>query len=117
MRDTLLLDRTDWDLTLDALGNIALASPPYAVVQDVSSAARLVRGELWYGGPDGVDHFDEALGQSQPTQVFRAQIVRAARRVPGVLSARAFLRRDASRILGGQIQIETTDGSFRSDFA
>ncbi|MGL5001661.1 MAG: hypothetical protein ACRDAM_01845 [Casimicrobium sp.] len=112
-----MLDRTDWDLTLDALGNIALASPPYSVVQDVSSAARLVRGELWYGGPDGVDHFDEALGKSQPTQVFRAQIVRAARRVPGVLSARAFLRRDASRILGGQIQIETTDGSFRSDFA
>ena len=117
MHDTLLLDRTDWDLTLDALGNIALASPPYAVVQDVSCAARLVRGELWYGGPDGVDHFDEALGKSQPTQVFRAQIVRAALRVPGVTSARAFLRRTSTRVLGGQIQIETRDGTFRSDFS
>ncbi len=116
MLDTLLLDRTDWDLTLDALGNIALASAPYAVVQDVSSAARLVRGELWYGGPDGVDHFDEALGRGAPTQVFRAQLVRAALRVPGVTSARAFLRRSANRVLGGQIQIETRDGSFRSNF-
>ena len=37
---TLLLDQTEWDLVLDASGNIALASPPYALAQDVASAVR-----------------------------------------------------------------------------
>ena len=38
MANTLLLDRTVWDLLLDGSGNIAIATEPYATAQDVASA-------------------------------------------------------------------------------
>ena len=46
---TLLLDRTTWDLCLDANGNIAMATGPYAIAQDVASAVR-----LWHDTTKGV---------------------------------------------------------------
>ena len=39
--NTLLLDLTNWDLLVDASGNIAVASDPYSVAQDVASAVRV----------------------------------------------------------------------------
>jgi hypothetical protein len=110
--DTLLLDRTPWDLALDALGNIALATEPYAVIQDVASACRLFTNELYYGGSQGIPYFREALGEFQPTQVLKARIVQAALGVPGVLTAKCFLTSDANRVIGGQVQITTADGPF-----
>jgi hypothetical protein len=49
---TLLLDRAIWDLSLDANGNIAIATGPYAIAQDVASAVR--RGELRHNTTKGV---------------------------------------------------------------
>ncbi len=40
MPKTLLLDTDEWDLVLDANGDIALADEPYAISQDVASAIR-----------------------------------------------------------------------------
>jgi len=37
---TMLLNPQTWDLTLDVDGNIALASNPYSVAQDIASAIR-----------------------------------------------------------------------------
>ncbi len=110
--DTMLLDRAPWDLALDALGNIALASEPYAIIQDVASACRLFIGELYYGGSQGVPYFQEALGEFQPTQVIKARIVQAALTVPGVLTAKCFLTTGPNRAIGGQVQITTADGAF-----
>ena len=45
MSKTLLLDLNAWDLVLDSSGNIALASEPYSVVQDVASALRTFAGD------------------------------------------------------------------------
>jgi len=109
--DTLLLDRDGWDLAIDAFGDIARASPPYATIQDVASAARLFNRELWYGGDKGVPYFEEALGQSIPTPLLKAQIDRAALSVPGVLTATTFLTTLDNRRLGGQIQITTAAGA------
>ena len=63
---TLLLDRTQWDLVQDANGNIALATEPYARAQDVASACRLFRGELWYDTAAGIPYFEDILGKSPP---------------------------------------------------
>jgi hypothetical protein len=41
-----LLDRSTSDLALDASGNIAVASAPYALAHDAASAIRLFAGEL-----------------------------------------------------------------------
>ena len=42
--NTLLLDTLRWDLCLDVHGNIAVASDPYSVAQDVASAIRTFSG-------------------------------------------------------------------------
>ena len=109
---TLLLNRDDWDLCIDASGDIAVASEPYSQVQDVASAARLFVGELYYGpAARGIPYFEEALGQPVPTQLLKSRLVAAAVAVPGVRSARCFLTSVTGRAIGGQIQIETDAGA------
>ena len=64
--NTLLLDRATWDLCLDAAGNIATASEPYALAQDASSAIRLFVSEAWYDTTQGIPYFTNILGQAPP---------------------------------------------------
>jgi hypothetical protein len=85
--DTLLLDTVLWDLTVDAAGNIARATEPYALAQDVSSAVRLFLGELWYDDTQGIDYKRKILGESPPLAVFQEYMVQAALTVPDVVSA------------------------------
>jgi len=71
--DTLLLDLDNWDLTVDAAGNWAVASPPYAIAQDVASAIKTfqlqagpndpVLGECWY------DNTRKSIGVGKPVPV------------------------------------------------
>ena len=84
---TLLLDVGLWDLTLDASGNIALASPPYALAQDVASACRTVLAEVYYDDTIGVDYFGLLFGKTPPIAVFQDQFVEATLTVPGVTKA------------------------------
>ena len=63
---TLLLDRTAWDLCLDSNGNIALASEPYSLAQDVASAVRLFLGECYYDTTKGIPYWTEVLGMLPP---------------------------------------------------
>lgn len=108
--NTLLLDRDDWDLTIDALDNIAMARAPYAILQDVASACRLFLGELYYGGAAGVSYFADVLGHPLPTSLLKSRLVEAALTVPGVISAEAFLTSGAGRSIGGQVQVVTDAG-------
>jgi len=64
--NTLLLDQTAWDLVIDSNGNIAMASPPYSLAQDVASAIKLFQGELWYDTSKGIPYFNEILGHMPP---------------------------------------------------
>lgn len=111
MASTLLLDREAWDLTVDAIGNIARADETYSTIQDVASACRLFQGELWYGGIDGIPYFDQILGKYQPIQVLKDGLVRAALSVPGVLAATVFLTAVVGRQISGQVQLVTTAGN------
>jgi hypothetical protein len=111
MATTLLLDRAGWDLALNASGDIALASEPYAQEQDVASMCRVFAGECYYDIARGVPYFEQILGQYQPIQVMKAQYEAAALLVPGVTAATVFLTDVIDRAIGGQIQIETTTGT------
>lgn len=109
---TLLLNLDGWDLCIDAIGNIAVASEPYSQVQDVASAARLFIGELYYGpAAKGIPYFQESLGRPVPTQLLKSRIVAAAVEVPGVNSASCFLTNVSNRTISGQIQIQTDAGT------
>lgn len=109
--NTLLLDRTAWDLVLDAAGNIAMASDPYAVAQDVASAIKLFKGELFYNKAPGVPYWEDILGHRPPLALVREHVQRAALTVPGVSGALCTLTRFEDRALAGYVEITLTDGT------
>lgn len=114
---TLLLDPSDWDLTIDAAGNIACASDPYSQGQDAASAAKLFKSELWFDTLPGVPYWASILGHLPPLSLIKAEMVRAARTVPGVESAVCYITSFANRQISGQIQIKTSSGlSSTADF-
>lgn len=109
--NTLLLDRTAWDLVLDAAGNIAMASNPYAVVQDVASAIKLFKGELFYNKAPGVPYWQDILGHRPPLALVREHVQRAALTVPGVSGALCTLTKFDDRALEGYVEVTLTDGT------
>lgn len=111
MTTTLLLDRTAWDLVVDASGNIAVAADPYAVAQDVASAIKLFKGELWYGKTKGIPYWASVLGFRPPLSFVKSQIVRAALTVPRVVQARCIIASFVGRSLTGQVQIKVAPAS------
>lgn len=104
MATTLLLDRTNWDLCLDAAGNMALASEPYSLEQDVASECRVFEGECYYDTSRGIPYLTSILGRPVPVQVLKEKLAQAARRVPGVRTATAYLTDISARSISGQIQ-------------
>lgn len=108
---TLLLDRTLWDVVLDSAGNIAVAAEPYAIAQDVASATRLFRGELWYDTAPGVPYFEQILGHSPPLGLLKSELIKAARTVPLVDTVKVFVSAAQGREIIGQIQVTDTGGT------
>jgi hypothetical protein len=102
---TLLLDRTAWDLVLDANGNIALADNPYAIAQNVASAVRTFIGECWYDSSQGLPYWQNILGQYPPISFVKQKIVEAAMTVPEVAEVQVILIDFVGRKLTGQIQV------------
>lgn len=107
---TLLLDVVSWDLVLDASGNIALASEPYSVAQDVACALRLFLGELLYDTEDGIPYFSEILGHTPPVTFFQEEMTRAALSVPTVISAECIIESFEDRRVTGQVTFRTSNG-------
>ena len=111
--NTLLLDRDTWDLCVDANGNIAMASDPYSLVQDASSAVRAFQGEVWFDNTQGVPYFQEVLGLFPPASLIKELVVQeVVNRVPGVASAKCFLSQldQSTRALTGQVQVTSAAG-------
>lgn len=111
--DTLLLSVDLWDLVADAAGNIAVATGPYALAQDVASAIRLFQGELWYDNSQGIPYFSTVLGKNPPISVFQQYMVRAALTVPGVVSATCVIEsfNISTRVVTGQVQFTDSSGN------
>ena len=109
--NTLLLDQTQWDLVIDSAGNIAMATPPYALAQDVASAVRLFLGELWYATTKGIPYFEDVLGHLPPPSLLMGYIEKAALTVPGVVSAQCVISTFEGREVTGQIQFIDETGA------
>lgn len=110
MASTLLLDTGAWDLVLDANGNIAVASEPYALAQDAASAIKTFLGECWWDTTIGVPYITQILGKNIPLTLLRQMLVNAALTVPDVVSAQVFISSLTDRILSGQVQVVSTTG-------
>ena len=107
---TLLLDTLQWDIVLDASGNIAVAQPPYALAQDVASAIRTFTGEVYYNTTLGIPYFDQILGQLPPVTLLTQLIVKQALTVPGVVAARCVITSFDSRSVNGEVQFTDSTG-------
>jgi len=109
---TLLLATDTWDLVIDANGNIAVASNPYALAQDAASAIRLFQGELYYDTTQGVPYFAQILGQRPSLSLVKQLLVNAALTVPEVQSAQCFITKvTATRQVQGQVQVTGPSGT------
>lgn len=113
MSTTICLDQQYWDAFLDINGNIALASDPYSIAQDVASAIRIFQGEIWYNTAEGIPYFEQILGHTPSMQFLRSQIEERALTVPGVVQAQCvFAKLDqTTRKLSGQCKIIDTTGT------
>lgn len=109
--NTLLLDLNNWDLLTDATGDIAMASEPYALAQDVASAIKTFLGEVWYNRTLGIPYFDEVLGHAPPMSLLKEYLVNAALTVPGVVSAQCVISSYSNRVVTGQVQFLDTTGA------
>ena len=108
---TVLLNPLTWDLMIDAFGNIAKADNPYARAQDVASACKLFKGELWYNTDKGIPYFQSILGYRPPLALLQNEYNQAALSVDGVAQANAsFNRIESDRVLSGQLKFIDTDG-------
>lgn len=110
MSRTLLLDRTVWDLCKDAAANIAVASEPYSTAQDVASALLTFLGECWYNTADGIPYMQVILGRPFPAATFKAQAVKAALSVPGVVKASCTILALTARDLSAQVLVTLGSG-------
>lgn len=104
---TMLVDPVSWDLLLDAHGNIAVASDPYSISQDVASAVKLFLGELYYDTSKGVPYFQDILGAGPSPLFFAARMELAALTVPNVVQAQcvSISSNVATRRLTGELRV------------
>lgn len=107
---TLLLDDENWDLSIDASGNIAVAPDPLSMAQDAASAIRTFAGEVYFDTTIGIPYFSQILGYAPPVSLMKAYFNQAAMQVPGVAAAKTFITNWQDRIVSGQVQITDSSG-------
>ena len=110
MASTLMLDPATWDLTLDANGNIAVASEPYSLAQDAASAIRLFLGEYYWDTTVGVPWLQQILGQAPTLALLKQLLVDAALTVSDVAAAQVFISSFSNRGVSGQVQVVSMSG-------
>lgn len=109
--NTILLDRTTWDLVIDASGDIAMAREPYSLAQDAASEIKTFQGECWYDTLVGIPYWIKILGKfNVPLQLIKSYMIAAAQLVPDVASAQVFLTSFQRRVFAGQVQITSVSG-------
>jgi hypothetical protein len=107
---SLLIDYDNWDLCVDATGNIAVAAPPYAVAQDVSCAIRTFLGDCYYDQTIGTPYLTTILGQTPPLSYFKQQIESAALTVPSVAQALCVIESIVNRAAVGYVNFTDNNG-------
>lgn len=104
MATTLFLMPDSWDLALDSSGNIAVGTDIYQQAQDISSACRVFRYDLYYDQQAGIPYQEEILGKRGfPLSLYKSYLEEAARSVQGVSTVSANLDSRNGRDVTGAI--------------
>lgn len=111
MTISLALNVAAWDLQVSPEGNIAIVDGNYAKLQDVASAVRLFRDELWYDRKRGMPYWEGILGKQPPSNFLKIKVENMAKTIPTVAKARCVITGFAARAVTGQILITFVDGT------
>lgn len=105
--DTLLLDLATHDLLLDASGNIAVASDPYALAQDAGTACATWLGEAYFDTTLGVPWRQQVFGKSPALSLLKEQLREVALREVGARaqSVTVFVATLTARRVVAQVQV------------
>ncbi len=107
--DTIYLT-PEWGMTVDASGNIAMATAEYAIAQDVASACRLFAGELFYDTSKGIPYQTVVLGKRPARALVSNFLEQAALTVPQVVAAQTVGLNLSNRGLTGTIEVIDQNG-------
>lgn len=98
---TLFLMPDTWDLAIDSSGNIATATQTYQQAQDIASACRVFKYDMYFNQQAGIPYKEKILGYSNYSlALYRSQLEEAALSVNGVVSAIAVLSMKDRTITG-----------------
>lgn len=108
--NSMLLTPDGWDLTISAVGDIAIATDPYSQAQDAACEIRTFQGECYYDTTRGVPYFSQILGRPPSYSLMRAEFNAAALRTPGLVASKCFFTSFIERVLRGQVQVTNESG-------
>lgn len=100
-----------WDLMLDGNGNIAVATGPNAIAQDVASAISTFLGEVYYDTTLGLPWLSQVFGQAYSPSLITALLVQAALTVPGGVQAEVVGLALVNRKVTGTVNVIDTTGA------
>ena len=101
---------SQWDLTVDENGNIAMIDDGLQIAQDVATACRVWRGESLFDTTRGIPYKEEIMGNLPNMTVLQAYCSQEGTRING---AEIITIKDVSfenRVLKPDIQITTNTG-------
>ena len=111
-RKTLLLN-SQWDLTLDKSGRIAVADGAYATAQAVANECRLFTNDAYFEPGRGIPYYLIALGRKLSPSVLRARLRDAAYLVEDVEDVMYVVLESLdteTRRVTGEIQFTSKEG-------
>ena len=111
-RKTLLLN-SDWDLSLDKSGRIAVAEGAYATAQNVANECRLFTNDAYLEPERGIPYYLIALGRKLSPSVLRARLRDAAYLVEDVEDVTDVVLESLdteTRRVTGEIQFTSKEG-------
>lgn len=74
----------EWDLELNAIGDITIVEDDLDLVQAVSTAVRLFQKDFIYDEDLGIPYIEEILGQTNSSAFYEPYIRQEASRIAGV---------------------------------
>lgn len=103
----------DWDLYLDAFGNLETCNDDEAICQDASCALRLFTNDSYYEPSKGIPYLDIVLSVSPFESLVRSELINTAKSVDGVLDASVEDFTVEKRSLKLKMKCLTTNGNVR----
>ena len=106
-------EANNWDLSLDAGGNIATVSGSEAIAQDVACAIKTFLGEAYFDTTLGIPYFPQVLGEGYSPALLQALMAAQALSVPGVAPnppPKVTITKFADRMVTGLVEFTDATG-------